>query len=335
MSAWRIAVKKEMFIGIDIGGTHMRIALIDDTGRILDLRKAPTDIDRGAQEVSRRLTLECRSLMGAAARLHGRVAAVGLGIAGRIDSTRGLVIFSPNLPSMKNYPLAVELGAKLSIPVILENDANVFGIGEAWVGSGKGIANWIGLTLGTGVGGCLIFGEKIWQGDGSGFAGEIGHMVVHPEGPVCACGSRGCLETFSSGRALKEGVAAAVADGTLREGPLHESWKAGTLTPEAVYRSAAEGDPTARGLFDRMGRALGIGLASLFNVLGVRHAIIGGGVSASWDQFIGPLRESLTRYAGMFNPEEVSVVKSALGDDAALLGAGELARRHALSLRGN
>lgn len=323
----RNALEQELFIGIDIGGTNMRIALIDDSGRILQVRKVPTEIGLGAPQVSRRLAAECRTLMDAAAGFSGRAVAVGLGAAGRIDAARGMVVFSPNLPSMKNYPLADELEKSLAIPVVLENDANVYGIGESWAGSGEGIENWIGLTLGTGVGGCLILGNRIWQGDGAGFAGEIGHMVVHPEGPACACGSNGCLETFSSGRALKEGVARAVAAGTLREGPLYESWKNGSLTPETVYRAAVGGSEPAQALFDRMGWALGIALASLFNVLGIRHAIIGGGVSAAWDRFIEPLRESLTRHSGMFDPKEVSVVRSTLGDDAALLGAGELARR--------
>ncbi|MCE5243831.1 MAG: ROK family protein [Syntrophobacteraceae bacterium] len=326
-------MEQELFIGIDIGGTNTRIALIDDSGRILLVRKVPTEIGLGTPQVSRRLAAECRSLMDAAAGFFGRVVAVGLGAAGRIDAARGMVVFSPNLPSMRDYPLAAELEKNLAIPVVLENDANVYGIGESWVGSGKDIENWIGLTLGTGVGGCLILGKRIWQGDGAGFAGEIGHMTIHPEGPACACGSKGCLETFSSGRALKEGVAAAIAAGTLREGPLYESWKNGSLTPETVYRAATEGNALAQALFDRMGRALGIALASLFNVLGIRHAIIGGGVSASWDRFIGPLRESLARHSGMFDPKEVSVVRSALGDDAALLGAGELARRAARESR--
>ena len=329
-----IAVEKKQFIGIDIGGTNMRVALIDESGQILDLRKVPTDIRQGPEDVNRRLARECRSLMESGSPADGRVEAVGLGVAGRIDTEKGLVVFSPNLPSMRDYPLAVELERNLSVPVAIENDANVFGMGEAWKGSGKGIANWIGLTLGTGVGGCLVFNNEIWQGDGSGFAGEIGHMVVHPDGPPCLCGSRGCLESFSSGRALKEGVQAAVAEGRLRDGPLFDAWKAGTLSPLEVYKSAVDGNPHAQSLFDRMGWALGVALASLFNVLGVRHAVIGGGVSAGWDRFIRPLHESLARYSGMFDPGEVSIEKSVLGDNAALLGAGELARRHFLKIRG-
>lgn len=318
---------REMFIGIDIGGTHMRSALVDAAGNIVDLRKTPTDSNEGAHQTARRLIHDCRSLMEGARTAGHKVVAVGMGVAGKIDVSRGSVVFSPNLPTMRDYPLGREIQEDLGIPVAMENDANVFGIGEMWVGSGRNLKNWIGITLGTGVGGCLVFGGELWQGDNLGFVAEIGHMNVHPDGPLCACGLKGCLEAHSSGSALIAGVNAAVSQQKLVRGPLYEQWREGSLSPEAVYMHSKAGDPIARSLFERMGWALGIALASLFTVLGIRHAIIGGGVSGAWDQFIEPLRQSLADHTSFLEPGQMKVLRSTLGDDAAILGAASLASR--------
>jgi glucokinase len=267
-------------------------------------------------------------MMDAAGEFAGSVIGVGLGVAGKVDHQRGWVVFSPNLPAMRDCPLGPELEENLGVPVLLENDANAFGIGESWVGNGRNIHNWVGLTLGTGVGGCLVLDGKHWNGDDLGFVAEIGHMIIRPEGPRCACGLGGCLEAHASGRALYEFVNDAAARGDLTEGPLFELWKHGELNGQGIYRCSVAGDPTARKAFARMGWALGLALANLFSVLGIRNAIIGGGVSAGWDQFIEPLERSLADHSSMLVVEDAFIQRSALGDDAALLGAARLALRH-------
>jgi glucokinase len=317
-----------MVIGVDLGGTHMRTALVDLTGSILRRRKTATDISSGAQRTTRRLIEECRAEMGAAEEFGGTVVGIGLGVAGKVDHQRGWVIFSPNLPAMRDYPLGPELENSLGLPVLLENDANVFGIGESWVGAGREIQNWIGLTLGTGVGGCLVLDGKLWNGDNLGFVGEIGHMIVCPEGPRCACGLNGCLEAHASGRALLEFVNEAASSGQVTNGPIYELWNDGKLNAKGVYRCSVAGDPVARKAFVRMGWALGLALANLFTVLGIRNAILGGGVSAGWDQFIEPLGRSLAEHSSMLVVKDSVVQRSALGDDAALLGAARLALQH-------
>jgi len=266
--------------------------------------------------------------MEAAGELGGTVVRIGLGVAGKVDPKRGWVIFSPNLPAMRDYPLGPEIGGSLGVPVLMENDANVFGVGESWVGAGRGIANWVGLTLGTGVGGCLILNGTLWNGDELGFAAEIGHLIVHPEGPPCACGLRGCLEAHASGSALLEFVADAALKGALTHGPLYELWNDGTLNARGIYQCARTGDPWAQKAFARMGWALGLALANLFTVLGIRTAIIGGGVSAGWNQFIAPLHKSLAEHSSMLVVADAVIRRSALGDDAALLGAARLALQH-------
>lgn len=312
-------------IGTDIGGTHMRTALIDERGRIIQQRKTKTDIKLGAESAGARLTAECQALMEQANRVQDPVQAIGLGIAGKIDSRRGTVLFSPNLPAMKDYPLAAVLQKALGLPIVLENDANAFGIGEQWMGSGGDIRNWVGLTLGTGVGGCLILDDRLWTGDHLGYVAEIGHMIIDPHGPCCVCGLQGCLEAHASARALLEGVSAAASRGELAEGPLRDTWQAGTLDALTVYSCAQQGDRLAGILFKRLGWALGLALANLFGVLGIRHAIIGGGVSAAWDQFAPALRDSLNHHSCMLESSRMVVRPSMLGDDAALLGAAKLA----------
>ena len=132
--------------------------------------------------------------------------AVGLGVAGKIDAKEGSVVFSPNLPRLDGYPLGRRLAESLQIPVYMENDANVFGLGESFTGAARGFPNWVGIVLGTGTGGCLFLNGKLWEGEGLGFSGEIGHMIVEPGGPACPCGSKGCLEAFASARALVSGA---------------------------------------------------------------------------------------------------------------------------------
>lgn len=316
---------RPMVLGVDLGGTHMRVALVDQKGEILRREKAMVHIDRGAEQATRRLVDVCSHLGREAETLGGSVEALGVGVAGKIDARRGRVVFSPNLPAMNGHPLGTELQEGLRLPVILENDANAFGIGEGWVGSGRRVTNWIGLTLGTGVGGCLILGGQLWQGDGLGFSGEIGHMSVNPVGPICACGLRGCLEAHASAGALVRGVSDAVSHSRVPAGPLLDLWKTGSLSGAGIYVCARQGDLLARELFRRVGWALGIALAGLFTVLGIRHAIIGGGVSEGWDEFVGPMQSSLIEHCSFLAPHEMVVVRSELGDDAALLGAARLA----------
>jgi glucokinase len=303
----------------------MRTALVDHTGRILRKRKTTTAISEGPDRTSERLIAECRSLIDEARLMGGEIQAIGLGVAGKINRSQGLVVFSPNLPSMRNYPLAGKLEEGVGIPVVIENDANVFGVGEHIAGTARGIENWIGITLGTGVGGCLILRNEIWIGDDLGFVGEIGHTIVQPEGRLCLCGSSGCLEAYASGWALVAGVKEAAASGDLSSGPLYDLWESGKLTAEGVYRCAKENDSEALQLFHRMGWALGLAIANQFTVLGIRHAILGGGVSAGWDCFIHPLKESLARHSSMLSADDMVVLKSTLGDEAALIGAAFLA----------
>jgi glucokinase len=318
-------MNRDVFIGVDIGGTHLRAALVDSSGKILESRKTDIRIDLGAKAASERLLVQCEELAQSAVNLDLHPKAVGLAVAGKIDKAEGRVVFSPNLPALDGYPLGSELRDKMGMPVFMENDSNAFGLGESWAGAAKGIGNWVGITLGTGVGGCLFLNGTLWEGDGLGFSGEIGHMIVEPGGPACLCGSNGCLEAFASARVLVAGAEKIISEG-LRERTLYDLWKNHNLSAESIYECARWGDRPAAGLFNRMGWALGIALANLFTVLGIRHALIGGGVGGAWTQFIGPLRSSLSKNISMLDPNKAIILRGSLGDNAALIGAAGLAR---------
>ncbi len=313
------------YIGVDLGGTNLKTALVSHCANILESRVARVRLDRGTESISNKLLSECRVLMDSGTRLGLKVGAVGLGVAGKIDRAAGLVIFSPNLPVLDGYPLGKYLQHNLEIPVYMENDANVFGLGESFAGAATGIANWVGITLGTGTGGCLFLRGSLWEGDGLGFSAEIGHMIVQPSGPLCVCGSSGCLESFASARALVSGAKRSLAGPGTVETSLRALDTEGKLNAETIYNCAKEGDQTAIALFDKMGWALGICLANLFSALGIRHAVIGGGVSSAWDLFISPLEKALDQNSSMLGHGKAVILRSRLGNDAALIGSARLA----------
>ncbi|MGA2400375.1 MAG: ROK family protein [Syntrophobacteraceae bacterium] len=318
-------IEKSACIGVDLGGTNLRAALVDRSGEIIESRITQVPLDRGAERISKKLLAQCRALVRSAAKLGMEVGAIGLAVAGKIDRAGGSVIFSPNLPVLDGYPLGHDIRRNLGIPVCMENDANAFGLGESFTGAARGVRNWVGITLGTGTGGCLFLNGKLWEGDDLGFSAEIGHMIVEPGGPVCPCGSEGCLEAFASARALVSGARRAVHEQKNEESPLRALESEGKLSAQAIYACAKRGDPTALALFDKMGRALGICLANIFSALGIRRAVIGGGVSTAWDLFIGPLEKALAQNCSMLDPGLAVVTQSRLGNDAALIGAARLA----------
>lgn len=320
-------IEKIAYIGADLGGTNLKTALVNHAGKILEFRITQVPVEQGAESVSKKLQAQCRALVHSAAKLGLKVAAIGLGVAGKIDRSTGSVIFSPNLPVLDGYPLGQELERNLQIPVCMENDANVFGLGESWAGAARGVRNWVGIVVGTGTGGCLFLNGKLWEGDGLGFSAEIGHMIVEPGGPACPCGSKGCLEAFASARALISGAKKAVCDQKLKVGPLHALDREGKLSAHTIYTCAKKGDPAAMALFDKMGWALGICLANIFSALGIRHAVIGGGVSAAWDLFISSLEKTLAQNSSMLDPGSAVILRSRLGNDAALIGATRLSRK--------
>ncbi|HEY4355571.1 MAG TPA: ROK family protein, partial [Acidobacteriaceae bacterium] len=274
-------------IGIDLGGTSTRIGLYDKDLSLVDSRSMVTRVAAGAQACVEEMAEAVQSLLDGA---HGFAAAdilgVGIGSPGPINLRTGVLGHLPNFPGWDDFPLRDSLAKATGLPVILESDANAAAIAEWKLGAGKstGLNSMAMLTLGTGVGTGLILDGKVWHGM-FGMGGEVGHSTLDPEGPLCGCGSHGCLEVFASANGLvRLATQAAEADsGTVALRALVADPE--NFTTRAVADLANEGDSAARQAFERLGFYLGLGVASIINTLDVPMIVIGGGVAGAWMLF--------------------------------------------------
>jgi glucokinase len=306
---------ERIVFAVDLGGTHLRVALVDDTGRILKQHKQDTpkgdsadDIVDALVHVSERWS--CNELP---------VVAVSIMVPGAVDCAKAVVVQAPNLPSLVNFPLKAELEQKLGWPVYLENDANAAAVGEMWQGAARGCRDVVSVTLGTGVGGGVILDGKLWRGS-HGSGGEIGHTTVDPfSGLKCKCGNTGCLELFASATAIVR-----MTREMLSSFP-ETSLKSDELTAERVYDAGQNGDELALAVFKRFGMYLGIGLANLINLIDPQIIVITGGVVNGWALFSGEMYRQVEERAFRTTAQQVKIAKAECGDNAGLLGAARLA----------
>ena len=295
----------EYSIGLDLGGTNYRAAAIDREGRILERIAGATGAAREAilgEMVTAILRLRDN-------RRGDELAGIGVALPGFILMEKGLLLKSPNIPSLENFPARDALQARLGVPVILENDANAAALGEKWIGAGRGCDDLVLLTLGTGIGGGIISGGRVLRGS-QGMAGEVGHITVNPTGMPCGCGNIGCLEKHASATAIVT---------MARMLNLGEN-----LTSEDVYKLAAGGSEPARRVFQSMGSALGIGLANLIQIFNFPLYLLSGGVLAAWDLFAPAMFEELGRRSLTYRAAAPRVDKAILGTEAGLMGAAYL-----------
>jgi glucokinase len=334
-------------IGVDLGGTNLRIAAISREGKLLEKVTLPAKVSRGPDPVIQEMCSSILQLCGKYRHL-GKFLGAGLGIPGIIDLPTGTLRKCANLPSFEGYPVRAEIERLLCAPAVLENDANVAALGEQWLGAARGVANAAVITLGTGIGGGLVLGGKIWHGM-NGMAGEFGHVTVEPEGPECGCGSRGCAERYASASGLVRMARQAIAAGEAPSLAKAAASETG-LDAQSLYALAMQGDEAARRIFQLFGRYLGILLAGMVNGLNLEMYVIGGGVARAWDAFAPGMFEELRRrsvvYAatapeGPFAAEstitpgslpavasaarrETIVTRALLGSDAGLYGAARV-----------
>lgn len=316
--------KKPVVLALDLGGTNVRWALVSRQGEILGRWEQATS---SWPEQELLITGLAEAMLAAAAEaqnLGAEVMAAGLGVPGRVLPEEGLVAVSPNVPALNACPLVPSLKPLLPWPLVLENDANLFALGEHWLGAGQGYEHMLGITLGTGVGGGLILEGNLWAGT-AGTAGEVGHFTVDPEGEKCHCGNRGCLETLASAFWTVEWVKKQLARGA--SSWLRELWESDPegIIGETLVVAARMLDPLALRAFERVGKALAIAIADVVHLLGLSRVVVGGRFTRAWEHFQLPLKEELYRRLTLFPPEAVSVVPAQLGDDAGLLGAARLA----------
>jgi glucokinase len=302
-----------LILGVDIGGTDIKIGLVTETGEIRSSGKIPTEPSRGPEDAASRVA----SWLAASGR--DAPAAAGVDCAGLIDGERGLLHTSPNMPGWEDVPLRAIFERALRCPVVVENDANAAAYGEWARGAGRGTTNFVCLTLGTGVGGGIVVAGGLYRGS-TGFAGEIGHTVILADGPACTCGNRGCLEALVGAKAI-----VSRARETLRgSGGTREGW-GGTLTVETLSRAASSGDAVAIAALAETGRYLGIALVNVVHVLAPEAIAIGGGVAGAGDLILEPARSTVRSCLMDEAMASVRIVPAALGNRASFVGVSLLA----------
>ena len=297
---------QSLVFAVDLGGTHLRVALVDDTGKILRHLKQETPKGDSPDGI-------LDALADAVHEWHcdeQPVAAASIMVPGAVNCDKSVVVQAPNLPSLINFELKAELQKRLGWPVFLENDANAAAVGEMWLGAARGCTDVVSVTLGTGVGGGVILNGKLWRGS-HGSAGEIGHTTVDPfSGLKCKCGNTGCLELFASATAIVR---------MARELGMKE------LTAEDVYEAGRGGDERALSVFNRFGMYLGIGLANLMNLIDPQIIVITGGAVNGWDLFAKEMYRQVGERAFRATAQQVKIAKAECGDNAGLLGAARIA----------
>ena len=305
------------YIGVDISGKTLGAALVGREGRVRERREAALDADSISAQVSR-LVSELRDAAGGAG-----VAGLGVGVTGLVNPRTGRVVVSTDLPSIVRSDLRAELSQATGLDVLLENDANAAAYGEYVAGAGAGSRNMFYVTIGTGVGGAIIIDGRLWRGD-SGFAGEVGHITIQPDGAQCSCGNNGCLETMASGpnivrrtqdRLLRDSTSSLSRLGLKRD-----------FTASDVAHAANEGDDFALLMIERTGRYIGTAIAAVINLLNIQRIVLGGGVMDAGKLILDPIIREAERRS--FQPcfEATQIVAATLGADAVPTGAAMLAR---------
>ncbi|MGB6385766.1 MAG: ROK family protein [Terriglobales bacterium] len=308
-------------IGVDLGGTNLRIAAVDEQGTLVEKVTLGTKVSRGREQV---IADMCDAIQRMADKFKDSapLLGIGIGVPGIIDMRTGVVCESPNLPDWVGYPARDVIEHNLKTVVIFENDANVAAFGEQWLGAAKDFPDMAMLTLGTGVGGGLVLGGKIWRG-ANGMAAEFGHTTVEAEGHLCGCGNRGCLEQYASATAVVRMAREAIA----KNGGCALALAASSdpeFSARSIYNLAIQGDEDARRIFRYVGRCLGIVLSAMVNSLNLPIYVIGGGVASAWEAFSPTIFEELRRRSFVYAataPCDASADASAVKEGASALTA--------------
>lgn len=312
---------KTLAIGVDLGGTKIETVVADADGNVYGEDLRPTLAIEGPDAVIARIADSIRAASANANVALDQTIGVGISSPGPAKPKEGLVTDAPNLPGWHNIHVTKLVSDAVGLPTLLENDANAAAYGECLFGAAKGLLHVVYVTLGTGIGGGLIIDGKIYEG-ASGAAGEVGHLVVLPDGPVCNCGNRGCVEALSAGPAIARDAAALIQGGKAPK--LAEVAGDKTPTAEIVLEAARQGDDEAREILHRAGYYLGLGLTGLLNVFDPQALILGGGLVNLGDFYLGPAIETARRGAFPQIIADALITTAKLGNRAGALGAAAL-----------
>jgi|SRR5208283_395684 len=298
-------------ISADVGGTNIRAALVRGDGVIIARAKEATGDDP--------MTVLYRLIDSIYHVRAEEVSGIGVAIAGIIDQEHGILMRSPNMPTFLGAPIRAEISKRYKSFVIIENDSNAAAYGEKWLGAGKDISDFVMLTLGTGVGGGIVNNNELLP-----VSAEIGHMSISSNGPLCGCGNTGCLESYASATAIVGNIISGIEKGsesilkTLYNGNIYK------ITAKDIYGAALEGDALSRTVLREAGRHLGIGIANVINMLSPDAIILGGGLIGAWNILIDAAISEASKRAFKELFRKTTIMPSALGDDAGIIGAAAL-----------
>ena len=303
-----IVNNKMKSLGIDIGGTNIKYGVIDTNNKLVFSKFIDAEIKSGKDSVIEKL----KSIICNCKRNYD-ISYVGVGIAGLVDKNRGIVLSSPNLPDWNNVHLKNKL-EELGLPVILDNDANCFILGEYIAGAGQGYKDILGIAIGTGIGGGIIVHGKLYNGKNN-YAGEFGHTKVVPNGRLCNCGQKGCIEAYASGFAVTK---------IAQEKYGAHNLKCKRMTPKILYELAQNGDKIAQKIYKQAFYYLGISMSNLINIFNPEAIIFGGGMSKMGDFMLKQVEKIAMEHSFKPSAKNVEFKLAKLGDNAGIVGAGNL-----------
>ena len=320
-----MAIQDKFYLGIDLGGTKILAAVVDQDGNPLGESTMVTPADKNAEEIADSILAASMDVIQITGVGFSSIAGTGIATAGGIDFSDGLVVESPNLKSLNGLSLVNLLKAKLPMPLSIINDADAAVLAEYRLGSGIGAINLIYITISTGIGGGLVLNGELYRGS-NGLAAEIGHMTIISGGPDCSCGRQGCLEALSSGTALAREARAQLKRG---EPSLLQKYSSEngvqSITAELIFLAESKGDKLSRYLIQQAASHLGTGLKNLVNIFAPDRIVIGGGLSNQWPTYVAPAVKVMREDAFADLGRHLRVLPSHLGQKSGAIGAAIIA----------
>ncbi|MDE6182569.1 MAG: ROK family protein [Eubacteriales bacterium] len=308
------------YLGVDLGGTNIVVGLIDESGKIIKSITKPTIATRKSEEIFDDIINMCKEIISEFSLTKENLKGIGMGIPGEIDSKKGIINYSNNIP-FKNFNAKEYVEKELDFPIAFANDADCAALGELVAGSAKGCSDIIILTLGTGVGGGIIINGKIYSGYYAGGA-ELGHMTIIHNGIECSCGNKGCLESYASATAL---IRDAKISATNNPSSALNNEDIENITAKFVFDTAEKGDTVAKELVENYIEYLAVGVANFINIFKPEMILLGGGISKQGEKLVKPLIEKTSKK--LFGGSMLTKIDIAtLGNDAGLIGAAMLVR---------
>ena len=311
-------------IGIDVGGTNVKIALVDKSGKIIYSNSVPTYAKMGYEYTVNNIKQAIKDLMKETNTTAKDIDGIGFDFPGQVDYKTGVVKLAPNIPGWVNVPIAQMIEEEFHIPTRIDNDVRCAALGEMKFGAGQGCENFVCITVGTGIGSGLFVNGQLVRG-ASNAAGEIGHIKLQmKDGLICGCGDTGCLEAYASGPSIVAMAQDYIKGGKSTKFREMAAAEGGEITPYMVAKAAEAGDPVAKRIFAIVGEYIGIGLTSVINLLNPEKVIIGGGVAEAGDLLLDPIRKTIKERAMVVAGSAVEIVPAQLGNSAGVIGASML-----------